>query len=286
MAKIIACIDGSAHVDNICNLSAWASKRINANISLLHIVAPHYDAEAKGDLSGSIGIGAKSDLLKELTEIDEARGKIEQQKGRLMLGYAQEELKVLGITDMEILHRRGSLPETVAELEDESDLIIIGKSGEDTQDSSTHLGANLEAVIRSVRKPLLVATKDKKSINSFLISFDGSASSQKAINYAIENPLLKGLECHLLKIVNANQIEAESSFKDAEEGLKKAGFKVTSKLEKNKSIDDTVTKYVAENKIDLLLMGAYGHSKIRNFILGSTTTSLLRKSKVPLLLFR
>jgi len=38
--------------------------------------------------------------------------------------------------------------------------------------------------------------------------------------------------------------------------------------------------------IDLLLMGAYGHSRIRNLIIGSTTTSMIRSCKIPVLLFR
>lgn len=38
--------------------------------------------------------------------------------------------------------------------------------------------------------------------------------------------------------------------------------------------------------VDLLVMGAYGHSRIRSMILGSTTTALLRSCKVKVLLLR
>ena len=37
---------------------------------------------------------------------------------------------------------------------------------------------------------------------------------------------------------------------------------------------------------DLLVMGAYGHSRIRELIVGSTTTAMIRTGKVPVLLFR
>ena len=37
---------------------------------------------------------------------------------------------------------------------------------------------------------------------------------------------------------------------------------------------------------DLLVVGAYGHSRIREMILGSTTTQLIAKSQIPVLLLR
>ncbi|WP_373217286.1 universal stress protein, partial [Parasutterella excrementihominis] len=44
--------------------------------------------------------------------------------------------------------------------------------------------------------------------------------------------------------------------------------------------------YQAEHGIDLLVMGAYGHSHIRQFLVGSTTTTMLRTSTLPVLLLR
>ncbi len=41
-----------------------------------------------------------------------------------------------------------------------------------------------------------------------------------------------------------------------------------------------------DNSIDLLVMGAYGHSPVRQFILGSTTTTMERTCHVPVLMFR
>lgn len=43
---------------------------------------------------------------------------------------------------------------------------------------------------------------------------------------------------------------------------------------------------MAEAAVDLLVMGAYGHSRIRNLIVGSTTTAMLRSCQIPVLLLR
>ena len=42
-----------------------------------------------------------------------------------------------------------------------------------------------------------------------------------------------------------------------------------------------MTQFVAANKIDLLVMGAYGHSRFREFILGGATKSMMSRPPVP-----
>ncbi|SDK80999.1 universal stress protein, partial [Billgrantia gudaonensis] len=44
--------------------------------------------------------------------------------------------------------------------------------------------------------------------------------------------------------------------------------------------------YQAEHDIDLLVMGAYGHSRIRHLLVGSTTTAMLRQAERSVLLLR
>ncbi|MFL3657125.1 MAG: universal stress protein [Opitutales bacterium] len=48
----------------------------------------------------------------------------------------------------------------------------------------------------------------------------------------------------------------------------------------------SVIDYVQENEIDMLVMGAYGHTRIRRLIIGSSTTEMLRGCQLPTLLFR
>jgi len=285
MGKIIACIDGSAYADSVTHLSAWAHERTGLAISLLHVVAPHSEMEVKADITGQIGLGAKANLLEELTKLDEEHGKLELRKGQLMLEHAKEELAAKGITQPEVLHRRGSLVETIAELEVQAELIVMGKRGEHHHGAPDHLGSNLERVARSIRKPLLVATSESKPLNKFLIAYDGSPSANKAVEYVAGNALLKGLECHLLKVGEATP-EAQEMVKQAEDKLKAAGMNVHASFKQGKPVEAIVSEYIAANNIDLLVIGAYGHSKIRSLILGSTTTALIRESDVPVLLFR
>lgn len=284
MTTILACIDGSQHMQSVCTLSAWAAQQSNASVTLLHVVPAHADIIMPDDLSGQIGLGAKTELMQALVELDAERAKIDQKKGQIMLQHAVAMMHELSIPEPKTAHRRGTLADTVAEMEADASIIVIGKRGE-TATKSGHLGSNLERVTRAVSKPLLIATQKATPIERFLIAYDGSENSKKALNYVCETNLLKKAECHLLKIGTDNAAN-KATLSEAETKLVTAGFKVTASLKDKPSIDDTVSTYVDDHKINMLVMGAYGHSAIRRMIFGSTTMAQVERSKTPVLLFR
>jgi nucleotide-binding universal stress UspA family protein len=281
---ILACVDGSLYTDSVCAHAAWASQRLHAPVRVLHVQAPRSESGATRDLSGSIGLGARSALLEKLTQVDEAHGKLEQQKGKLILEHAREELAGAGVSTVETLHRRGSLVETIAELEASAQLIVIGKRGENADHAKLHLGNNLERVVRAAHKPVLVASRSCKAIERIVIAYDGGASTLKAVDYVAQSPLLQGVECHLLRIGSATE-ENRNSLEKAATKLTLAGFTVKALLQQGHA-DDVIADYVKANHMDILIMGAYGHSHIRTLIIGSTTSNMLRSCPISVLMFR
>ncbi|MCB0186956.1 MAG: universal stress protein [Caldilineaceae bacterium] len=285
---ILACVDGSLYTDSVCAHAAWVAQRLQAPVQVLHVQPTHTDYAAPRDLSGAIGLGAKSSLLEKLTQVDEARGKLDNQKGKVILEHARGELTDAGIggevTPIVTLHRRGSLVETIAELEATTQLIVLGKRGEHADFARLHLGSNLERVVRSAHHPVLVAARGFKPIKRVVIAYDSGASTRKAIDYLVQSPLLQGLECHLLK-VGADSEENRAQLAEAERTLQQAGFSVRASLQQGHA-DDLLADYVKTEAMDLLVMGAYGHSHIRALIIGSTTSNMLRSCLVPVLMFR
>ncbi|GAB5388059.1 MAG: universal stress protein [Alphaproteobacteria bacterium] len=285
MTKIIACFDGSKYADSVCHYAAWAHQRTGLDIGLLHVVHPHSDMQAQPDVSGQIGLGAKTSLLEELTKLDEAHGKLEMRRGQLILEHAVEELTKTGVTALTKLHRRGSLVDTITGMEDDVGLIVIGKRGEHHQNEPQHLGSKLEKVARAVHKPILVATLKTRPINRFLLAYDGSPTAKRAVDYVAGSDLLKGLDCHILTLSDQPDL-ARQRAQDAADKLTASGYSVTTAVKTEGTVEQAVTQYVDEHQIDLLAIGAYGHSRIRSLILGSTTTTLIRETHIPALLFR
>jgi nucleotide-binding universal stress UspA family protein len=284
MAKILVCIDGSVYADNLCTHAAWVAKNINAEIDLLHVLRRPSDYEAPTDHTGVMGLEARSHLLDELTKMDEERGRLDQEKGKIILEHGAKILKEAGVETINRIHRRGSLVETIQELEGSVDMVFMGKRGEHADRGSVYLGSNLEKVARSIHKPLFIISAVVRPIKRFLIAYDGKSSVHKAIDYITGHPLLtKDVECHLLAV---DRGKGDIDTSEAEQTLREAGFTVIQKTEQNPHADQAISSYVVDNEIDLLIAGAYSHSRMVSLFLGSTTALLIKACKIPLLLFR
>lgn len=280
MPNILTCTDGSLYSPSIYQHASWAATQLDAGIQVLHVIERE-EIHAPRDLSGSLGYQASDQLMEELTRLDESHARVARLRGEAILQDAEKALEGATVTTTQ---RHGSLVDTVTEFEEKSALVVIGKRGEHADFAKGHLGSNLERVVRSAKIPVLVAAREFKPVNRFLIAFDGGQSSLKAIHYLATQPLLKDAECHLLSVGKPGS-ELEKALNDAATALTGAGYQVTSELLSGDP-EELISAKVKDAGIDLLVMGAYGHSRIRDFILGSTTTALIRTCQVPVLLFR
>jgi nucleotide-binding universal stress UspA family protein len=180
--------------------------------------------------------------------------------------------------------RHGELVDTLLELESDIRLLVMGRQGEQGDNIGEHVGSHLENVVRTLHRPILVIPSDYTEPQRILIAFDGSATTRKAVEMVAASPLFRGRPCHVV-MVGADKADARDQLDWARTTLEKAGFEVTASL-RSGQVEEVLCGYREEHAIDLIVMGAYGHSKIREFLVGSTTTKLIRQSKVPLLLLR
>jgi nucleotide-binding universal stress UspA family protein len=284
MKKILTCTDGSVYAPSIYDHTAWAATRLEASVHVLHMLDPHREKADASDLSGSIGPDSGEHLLKELVALEETKNRVARERGKIILESAKAALLDKGVTSVSVEQQHGELVESVTAMESAADLVVMGKRGEHADFASLHLGTNLERVIRASIRPVLVASRKFEPIAKFLIAYDGGDSVGKAIRFAIEQPLLKGLSCHLLR---AGKIDANAEWylQEAAGKLQAAGYAVTVQALSGHP-EEVIAGAVKQEGVQLLVMGAYGHSRIRNLIVGSTTTAMVRTCPVPILMFR
>jgi len=284
MKTILTCTDGSLYAPSIYDLTAWAARRLDAAVRVLHMLDPHRERSESADLSGSLGPDTGEDLLNELVALEETKNRLAREKGKHLLAGAVRHLRDAGVSAVTSEHQHGELVEAVTRLEADCDLVVMGKRGEAADFARQHLGSNLERVIRASIRPVLVASRKFDPITRFLIAYDGGPSVEKAIQFAIEHPLLKGLECHL---VRAGKIDAQAEWflQEAAGKLRSAGYVVTTQATPGDP-EQVISEAVSQQSIHLLVMGAYGHSRIRHLMVGSTTTAMVRTCHVPVLMFR
>jgi nucleotide-binding universal stress UspA family protein len=284
MPTILSCTDGSIYARSVYDHTAWAALRLDAAVHVLHILEPNRNVAAMTDLSGAIGVDAQTKLMNEFVALEEAKGRVAQTHARAILADAKQHLATAGVSRVEVEATHGELIDSIERFEAGAELIVVGKRGENADLRKLHLGGNLQRVIRSAHHPVLVASRAFVPIERFLIAYDGSPSVLKAVDFVLHSPLLKGLHCHLLR---AGKIDDNARYylEETAGKLRSAGFEVTSQASAG-SAEDVIAAAVKEHHINLLVMGAYGHSRIREFILGSTTTTMVRTCLIPVLMFR
>ncbi|WP_213909304.1 universal stress protein [Stutzerimonas nitrititolerans] len=282
MTQVMACIDGSTQASAVCDCAVWASQRLGSPLSLLHVL-DQQRYPLSGDFSGIIGLGSREFLLEELASLDEKRNKLALEEGRMMLDAARQRAVKAGV-EPTLRHRHGDLVESLRELEGEIRLLVIGKQGEDSGSEVQLIGSQLESVIRTMHRPILVTPADFRAPASAMLAFDASATSRKGVEMLVASPLLKGMPIHLVT-VSSDTHEARAALDAARDKLAAAGFEVHVAILEGE-VEARLRDYQAEHAIELLVMGAYGHSRIRQFFVGSTTTNMLRSATTPLLLLR
>ncbi len=284
MMKVLACVDTSVYAESVCDLAAWAAVRMPASVDVLHVLDRLETTPAQIDLSGSIGLGANEALLSELTALDEKKSRLAQQQGRALMDGAVQRIKAAGVSDVTPRLRHGAFLETVIEAEAGADVVVVGKRGEHADFDKLHLGGKLERVVRASKLPVLVASRAFKPIANVVTAFDGSPSARKAIERIGVRPLFQGLK-HQVVLVGADTSQNQSHLAWARETMK--AHAETAEFHLLPGAPETsVAAFVKDSGADMLVMGAYGHSRIREFIVGSTTTALLRACHVPVLMFR
>ena len=282
--RLLALVDGSPYSASVCDHAAWFAHRADASVHLVHLISRRSLGGGEQNLSGSIGLGARTALLNELVELDARKAKLAQQRGRAILADAGDRLGGLGVAHVTTSLRHGEVVETLATLEREADLVVIGKRGEAADADSAHPGSNLERAIRSTSKPALVASRAFREPRRFLIAFDGGKSALEAVDFIAARPRYNDLDCHVVSAGHADRTRRRQ-LEGAAAVLREAGFAVTAE-HVDGAPESTIPAEAERRGVDLVVMGAYGHSRIRNLIIGSTTTAVVIACRLPILLFR
>jgi nucleotide-binding universal stress UspA family protein len=283
-ARVLACVDRSRFADYVADYAAWAAKRLNAPLEFLRIIDRHPETATGGDHSGAIGVDARAALLAELSEQDEANSRAERELGRLLLNRLRERAVAAGVDSPDVRQRYGTLEETLAEQEPDVGLFVLGRRGESAETTLRDLGRNVEQVVRSLHKPILAVSEAFTEPRRAMLAFDGGTVTRRGVELVARSALFRGLPIHVLMSGKA-RAGAASQLDWAQKTLAKAGFEAPATLIPGDA-ERIIASRIEEESVDLLIMGAYGHSPLRTLLFGSKTSDLLRSAKIPTLLLR
>ncbi len=180
--------------------------------------------------------------------------------------------------------KEGVVNKEIVESAKRCDMISMGMAGEHAFWRDAFLGSNLESVARQTHKPVLVTPEKYKKITKILVAYDGSSFSSKSLNAGAEIAQQMHLPLTVIT-VSDDKKSGEDILSQATEILKGCDITQDNMLEGGDTVD-AILGFCKKGSYDLLVIGAYGHSKIRELILGNTTVQLMRKVTCPVLLCR
>lgn len=165
------------------------------------------------------------------------------------------------------------------------DLVVVGQADPDEgiQDEVVDETALFESGRPVVFVPFV--QKGGVKLDRVMVCWDGGRAATRAIADSL--PLLrKAKQVEIVMIASKSAKGDEVAGADLGQHLARHGLKVDVKRITSPDIDvaSTILSYAADSSADMIVMGGYGHSRLREFILGGATRGILESMTVPVLM--
>jgi nucleotide-binding universal stress UspA family protein len=166
-----------------------------------------------------------------------------------------------------------------------ADLVVVGQPEPEPVPESTPSDLPERLALHSERPVLVVphigATQPGRTV---MVCWNGRREASRAATGAL--PLLKAAERVIVLTIDAEKTDEPEAGKRAGEWLARHGVKATTQSDSATATDvgNVILSRAADAAVDLIVMGIYGHSRMREFVLGGASRTLLASMTVPLLI--
>ena len=277
---VLVALEGGAYFEPVVETGLSMTEAFEGRVLGLHVIDLR---KAEGPSIQYIGDFMEADLYyeyrPELREVMEEKGK------ELLKDFSARTVERK--LDSEALLEYGLVSDEICKKAFLADLVVMGKRGDvagaEGEKAKSSPGSTLIAALRRVHKPVLVVPAKCRAIRKALLAYDGSQAANAALRDGAALVKLLGLPAVLLT-VGAPE-EARDIVSEAESYLRPYGMDLV-KITRRGDEDSLILSVAEEEGCDLIIMGAYGHSRVREIFLGSTTESVLKGTTLPVLLHR
>lgn len=273
--KLLVPTDGSSHAQMGVDYAVSLAKQHGAQLHGLYVVDVRLlEGPFLRDLSASLGTAPFVNYQNNVTLILEERGKA-------ALSAFASSCERAGLAH-ETTQMTGQVVGSIVDQGELVDLIVMGRSGEHADWLDGVLGSTTEGVVRRAKCPVLVTDRPEARIDQVVVAYDGSSHAKQALHLAADLGESWGGRYAILSVSGdhaAQWLDEARSYMEAHSiDVEYIGHEGDPR--------EIVLKVCTEKNADLLLMGAYGHSKVREMLLGSTTAHLINHAECPVLLTR
>ena len=273
--QILVPTDGSTPATRGVSYSVALARRHGASLIGLHVVdIKLLEGPFLRDISASLGTAPYVNYQSNIALILEERGKAALEDFR-----RQCEENDIHFEDQQIT---GAVGHTIVEQSELADLLVMGRGGEHGEWLDGLLGSTTETVVRRARCPVLVTERESSELKGFFVAYDGSGHARKALRFAAGIAEAWGAPFQVLMVCKEGG-DAVADEARAYLAAHELEAECTVRMGDSREV---ILQFADEQKADLIVMGAYGHSKVRELLLGSTTQYVINHSPCPVLLTR
>jgi nucleotide-binding universal stress UspA family protein len=275
---ILVALDGSEHAEAAIQHALWLANRLKGTVTGLHVIdIVSIEGSFLHDISGSLGFEPYLDFSAKMRDALRERGHLLLETFARRCGDASvpcETVLATGIVANEICDQART-----------ADLVVIGHRGVNEQFSTGLLGSTAESVTRKSPKPVFVTPLRFREITRPVLAYDGSQRASAAMHAAAELTSALGLPLTLVHVARDDAANGAKVLEEARRYLQSYQLALTCETLHGPP-PEQIVRFLAERGHDLLFIGAYGHSRIIEMVLGSTTEYVLRNSDAPVFLAR
>ncbi len=171
--------------------------------------------------------------------------------------------------------------ELIAEKSRCADLLVIGQRGENAEYKRDMVGSTTEDLVRRSVRPVLVCPAETWSIDRVLFPYDKSRSAENALRFYINS--FKEAARQLVLLASETREHEEVLMLEEKRFLGEHDV-VPKVIATEGPLIEEVLNVAKREKSDMIMIGSHGRNKIVDYILGSSTAHVLRKSEVPVLI--
>lgn len=285
LSKVLVVIDGTPSAEHALATALKLGQHFACRVEALHV---EVDAEASIPI---LGDGMSGTVVSQMIDSlrDTAKARREQASRTFDDLCVREGLPVVEASEplkdsefgVSFTHVVGVEADEVAKRGGLADLTILARP---SVDSDFDLSQTLDAALFDTgRSAMLVSEAPSGALlETIAIAWDGSREAVRAVTSAV--PFLKEAERVVVITARENSVKSEPSELTnylAGQGVKAKTWAFTPGEE---ALGDAILGEVDKAGASLLVMGAYGHSRFREMVLGGVTRSVLNDAKLPVLL--
>jgi nucleotide-binding universal stress UspA family protein len=180
---------------------------------------------------------------------------------------------------------RGIADDRIVERAKSTDLLVLGRDGVHAEHRTALIGSTVDAVLRKTTKPALVVPRGAEFRGGLLLAFDGSPGSRIAARIAVELANRLGETVHVF-VDSKDKGRAAARFEEARALLGSVTGTVREASSTLGRPDVKIIDAARDAGASLIVMGAFGRSRITDYFLGSNSAAVARTSPIAVLLAR